>query len=84
MQKNACVALGNNQDEAGVPRLVATLKTAEPLVRGHAAWALGQIATPDAIMALDQANTSEEDSYVLEEIGTALAETHQRLPPSKA
>ena len=84
MQKNACVALGNNRDEAGVPRLVATLKTAEPLVRGHAAWALGQIATPDAIMALDQANTSEEDSYVLEEIGTALAETHQRLPASKA
>ncbi len=83
MQKNACVALGNNRDEAGVPRLVATLKTAEPLVRGHAAWALGQIATPDAIMALDQANTSEEDSYVLEEIGTALAETHQRLPASK-
>ena len=83
MQKNACVALGNNRDEAGVPRLVATLKTAEPLVRGHAAWALGQIATPDAIMALDQANASEEDSYVLEEIGTALAETHQRLPASK-
>ncbi|MBU16338.1 MAG: tRNA epoxyqueuosine(34) reductase QueG [Chloroflexi bacterium] len=84
MQKNACVALGNNRDESGVPALVATLKTANTLVRGHAAWALGQIATPDAISALQQATTSEDDPYVLEEIGAALAETRQRLPTSKA
>ena len=75
MQKNACVALGNNRDEAGVPALVAALKNTEPLVRGHAAWALGQIATPDAIEGLAQATTSEIDPYVLEEIGTALSET---------
>ena len=84
MQKNACVALGNNRDESGVPALVATLKAADTLVRGHAAWALGQIATPDAISALQQATTSEDDPYVLEEIGAALAETRQRLPTSKA
>jgi epoxyqueuosine reductase len=84
LQKNACVALGNNRDEAGVPALVSTLQTAEPLVRGHAAWALGQIATLDAITALERASTSEEDTYVLEEIGTALMDTRQRLPVSKA
>ena len=84
MQKNACVALGNNRDESGVPALVATLKAADTLVRGHAAWALGQIATPDAISALQQATTSEDDPYVLEEIGAALAKTRQRLPTSKA
>ena len=84
MQKNACVALGNNRDESGVPALVATLKAADTLVRGHAAWALGQIATPDAISALQQATTSEDDPYVLEEIGAALAATRQRLPTSKA
>ena len=84
MQKNACVALGNNRDESGVPALVATLKAADTLVRGHAAWALGQIATPDAISALEQATTSEYGPYVLEEIGAALAETRQRLPTSKA
>ena len=84
MQKNACVALGNNRDESGVPALVATLKAADTLVRGHAAWALGQIATPEAISALQQATTSEDDPYVLEEIGAALAATRQRLPTSKA
>ena len=84
MQKNACVALGNNRDEAGVPALITALKTAEPLVRGHAAWALGQIATSDSIGALEQAIASEIDPYVLEEIGMALAEAHHRLPVSKA
>ena len=84
MQKNACVALGNNRDESGVPALVATLKESEALVRGHAAWALGQISSPDAIGALEQATTSEVDTYVLEEIGMALAEALQRLTVSKA
>ena len=84
MQKNACVALGNNRDESGVPALVATLKESEALVRGHAAWALGQISSPDAIGALEQATTSEVDPYVLEEIGMALAEALQRLTVSKA
>ena len=72
LQKNACVALGNNRDESGVVALVSALKTAEPLVRGHAAWALGQIATPHAIRSLEQSATTESDTYVLEEIETAL------------
>ena len=77
LQKNACVALGNNRDESGVEALVSTLKTAEPLVRGHAAWALGQIATPNAIRSLEQSATSESDTYVLGEIETALKESRQ-------
>ena len=75
LQKNACVALGNNRDEAGVPALVSALKNAEPLVRGHAAWALGQIATPEAIKRLEESTTSETDPYVLEEIAAALKES---------
>ena len=82
LQKNACVALGNNRDEAGVPALVSTLKNAVPLVRGHAAWALGQIATPEATKRLEQSTTSETDPYVLEEIEAALKESRQR--PAKA
>ena len=77
LQKNACVALGNNRDESGVEALVSTLKTAEPLVRGHAAWALGQIATPNAIRSLEQSATSESDTYVLGEIETAPKESRQ-------
>lgn len=72
LQKNACVALGNNKDEAGIPALVKALLNAEPLVRGHAAWALGQIATAYAISSLEQSTKSEADNYVLEEINGAL------------
>ena len=80
LQKNACVALGNQRDETGVPALVCALETAEPLVRGHAAWALGQIATPEAINALERSLTSESDAYVHEETDKALLEARLRFP----
>ena len=80
LQKNACIALGNNRDEAGVPALVSTLTTAEALVRGHAAWALGQIATAEAITSLEQAMARETDKYVQDEIDGALKES--RLKPA--
>ena len=79
LQKNACVALGNNRDEAGVPALVSALETVEPLVRGHAAWALGQIATPEAIKSLKRSLKSESEPYVQEEINAALLESRQRF-----
>jgi epoxyqueuosine reductase len=40
----------------------------EPLVRGHAAWALGQIGGELAWQTLKEAEGREEDPYVLEEI----------------
>jgi epoxyqueuosine reductase len=80
LQKNACVALGNNRDEAGVPALIVALETAELLVRGHAAWALGQIATPEAIKALVRSMASETDHYVQEEIRAALLVSRRNLP----
>ncbi|MDA1127200.1 MAG: tRNA epoxyqueuosine(34) reductase QueG [Chloroflexi bacterium] len=78
LQKNACVALGNQRDESGVAALGTALKTADPLVRGHAAWALGQIATSEAIDALEQALASESDPYVQEETGAALLVARNR------
>ena len=78
LQKNACVALGNNRDEASVPALVSTLTTAEALVRGHAAWALGQIATAEAIASLEQAMARETDKYVQDEINGALKESRPK------
>ena len=82
MQKNACVALGNNRDTAGVPALVSALKNAEPLVRGHAAWALGQIATTQAIEGLEQ--STESDPYVLEEIAAAIKESRHKPPQASS
>jgi epoxyqueuosine reductase len=63
-----------------VPALVSALKNAEPLVRGHAAWALGQMATTQAIKGLEQ--STESDPYVLEEIAAAIKESRRK--PSQA
>jgi epoxyqueuosine reductase len=42
--RNVCVALGNRGDAAAVPALARTLADEpESLVRGHAAWALGEV-----------------------------------------
>ena len=72
MQRNACVALGNRQDPKAVPALTQALNKAEPLVRSHAAWALGQIAGADAHAALQQAHSQETNLQVQQEIHAAL------------
>lgn len=75
LQRNACVALGNGKNPAAVPALDRALQQGEPLVRGHAAWALGQIGGPAALVALHQAAQSETDGEVLAEIRAALGES---------
>ena len=73
LRRNAAVALGNELDRAAVPALVESLGAdRSPLVRGHAAWALGRIASPRAYGALQNARASEADPFVLDEIGAAL------------
>jgi len=44
----------------------------EPLVRAHAAWALGQMRAANARAALQQAAAIETDLDVLREIAAAL------------
>ena len=74
LQRNACVALGNLGDPAAIPELSLALTTnAEPLVRGHAAWALGRIGTREAEETLKNALDAESDTDVLTEISMALA-----------
>jgi epoxyqueuosine reductase len=73
--RNAAVVLGNSGDPDMVPLLMQVLATHdEPLVRGHAAWALGMLDTGSARAALRQACAREQDSYVGEEIRFALEE----------
>ena len=72
LQRNACVALGNGKNPAAVPALWRALLQGEPLVRGHAAWALGQIGGPAALAALEDAILVERDGEVLGEIRAAL------------
>ena len=71
MQRNACVALGNLGTKEAVPVLCRVLVQGEPLVRGHAAWALGRIGTSEAKLALEQASGNETDPWVLQELASA-------------
>ncbi len=72
--RNVVVALGNSRKAEAVPALVRALGDASTLVRGHAAWALGQIGSTEALTALWQARSQEGDPAVLEEIEFALRE----------
>ena len=70
--RNVCVALGNSGDPLAVPALVNALSDHEPLVRGHAAWALGRIGGDQAIGALKDTLLVESDETVRKEIEYAL------------
>jgi epoxyqueuosine reductase len=56
-----------------VPALAVGLNDEEPLVRGHAAWALGRIGAEAARQALRGRDEVEGDAWVREEIAAALA-----------
>ena len=70
--RNVCVALGNSGDRQAVPALIGALHDYEPLVRGHAAWALGRLGGEQAKQSLEDALSSEEDEEVRKEIRCAL------------
>jgi hypothetical protein len=71
--RNVAVALGNRGSPEAAPVLADALSDAEPLVRGHAAWALGRIGTAGAMRVLRGRAEVEEDEWVREEIRLALA-----------
>jgi epoxyqueuosine reductase len=70
--RNVAIALGNWGSAEAVPVLAAALEDDEPLVRGHAAWALGRIGTEAARQALRGRAEVEEDAWVREEIAAAV------------
>ena len=70
--RNCCVAAGNLGLRRALPALIRCLREDEsPLVRAHAAWALGEIGGAEA--ALEEAAEGESDPACLEEIKLALA-----------
>jgi epoxyqueuosine reductase len=71
--RNAVVALGNTSGSRAVPYLERALYTdPDPVVRGHAAWALAQCSAEIAPSALRVALESEKDVTVIGEIEAAL------------
>ena len=73
LKRNACVALGNLGDPQAIPALCEAVTQDEPLVRSHAAWALGCIGGEQARAALRQAAAAETEPEVLGEVRAALA-----------
>jgi epoxyqueuosine reductase len=69
--RNAALILGEREVVAAVHALIARLQDSDPTVRAACAWALGRIATVEAITAL-RAAQSDLDSAVRDAIDHAL------------
>jgi len=73
--RNAAIVAGNQERPSAIPALTRVLlDDSEPLVRAHAAWALGRVGGPSAREALAQALQREGDPSVCAEIKAALVE----------
>jgi epoxyqueuosine reductase len=71
--RNAAIALGNSGNPEAIAILLQTLNgDPEPIVRGHAAWALGHFDHQAARAGLDRALKRESSSEVVSEIKHAL------------
>ncbi len=70
--RNVIVAIGNWRSRTAVPALKKALVDEEPLIRGHAAWALGEIGGKSAEQALKTQLQLEDDPEVNSEIQDAL------------
>lgn len=76
LARNAAVALGNVGTNEDIPILASTLSGHdEPLVRGHAAWALGQLGGSNARDALARSLRGEPNDDVRDEVTMALSAT---------
>ena len=77
-RRNVAVAMGNwlaglgEAREEAVSVLTSALSDPDPLVRGHAAWALGRVDSGEAREALERALATEADPFVREELGRAV------------
>ena len=75
--RNVLVAIGNWGEPRAVPALKNALTDNEPLVRSHAAWALGKIGGDTARQILQTQLTVETEQEVITEIQDALLEADQ-------
>jgi len=84
MLRNVCVALGNWGDPAAFAGLEAAAADEAGLVRGHAAWGLGELLRRGndvrAAACLESRLPAESDEWVREEIGWALGRGHETFP----
>ncbi len=71
--RNVTIVAGNNKTERAIQALIKLLSGGnDPVIRGAAAWSLGQIRGRVALHALEQQSRIEKDDQVIEEIRLAL------------
>lgn len=81
LRRNAAIVLGNRGDPAALPALLAAIDDADPVVRGHAGWAIGRIAPQHP--ALARALTRESDPCVRDELERARAQPDRLSRPTR-
>ncbi len=70
--RNLAVALGNKKNPANIPFLLQLLRDSDPLIRQHAAWALGCFHSESVNIYLTEALKIEKDQKVIQEINQML------------
>lgn len=73
VRRNALVALGNTGDETSLALLAGYVGHSDPLLAGHAAWAVGRIGGASARSICETALAHENRASVLEEVRAAVA-----------
>jgi len=72
VRRNALVAVGNTCGESALPLLSQYLNHDDPLLRGHAAWAVGQIGGSEGAEILAAVSEGETDESVQEELALGI------------
>lgn len=78
--RNVALALGNQARQGALPSLESALEDPEPLVREHAAWAVGEIGGNQARDVLQRTLKKETNPEVTREIKQALTRW-EKSPP---
>jgi len=73
VRRNALVALGNDRDENSLGLLARYLADPDPLLAGHAAWAIGRVGVPAGTALCVAALETVADETVLAELVAAVA-----------
>jgi len=74
LRRNALIVLGNSGDRSLVPAVARSAGHPDPLVRGHAAWALGRLGGSEARVTLGGL-LDDPDATVRDEAAAALTGT---------
>lgn len=81
--RNVCIAMGNSACGDYIPLLVRSLEDPEPLIRGHAAWALARLADRsngrELLDALERCARTEKDVAVTDELSCAIKDIKELL-----